>query len=138
MTTPTTISVPFNDPTLIDSNNVVWKITASTSGLIVATTGVTSDHAVPYLEIDSSPGNVTFSSVITSNGTLLMTPSPGLQAAIPYPKNITMSRWPQSIGVIYIPLGVSVAVSADMSNWCCSLQKFVKPEDTTILVVLDE
>lgn len=140
-TAPVHIPFPILDPTLIDNNGDAWSLTANNLGEIVATNiGSPLTTSVNSATLISTPSNVFFTLTIDSNG-LLHTAFSALHPAtvVPRPHDVTMSQWPDSIGVTCPRCGgATVTVSADMSCWCCACNAFVLPEDTTILVILDE
>jgi hypothetical protein len=136
-TTLTNITFPINDPMLLVSN-VAWTLTANAQGQIVSTKTTPSNIAQSFYVLNS-PLNKTFKLTATLNGLLSTTFAPGQIEPIPYPFDISMSRWPDSTPVICPRCSnASIKVSADMSCWCCACNSFVLPEDTNIIVILDE
>lgn len=98
-------------------------------------------RALAYIPLRSPIGGA-WAFSISSDGDVLVTATDYLfPDIIPYPPDVTMSRY----GAIpFLPLlcatcgNASVTASADLSLWCCTCSSFVPPEDTNILVVIDE
>lgn len=141
-TTPVNIPFAINDPSVIDSGNNAWSLTADSVGRIVTTSiGVPLTTSVHSESLISAPSAFTYNLTINTAGLLGTTLAqfPSNRTTVPRPVDIAMSQWPDSIGVTTPTFaGATVTVSADMSCWCCAIQSFVKPEDTTIIVYIDE
>lgn len=121
----------------------VWQLTADTQGRIVDTLILppTAQSPLPYIPL-ISPGGFFYSLTLDTIQGLLLTNSTGatlLPDVIPYIPDVTMSVWPASTPLVCFTCGnATVTASADLSLWCCSCSAFVPPDDTNILVVLDE
>lgn len=123
-----------------------WHLSADTQGRIVADlvpNPVAPQVALPFFPIVSA-GGFNWNISIDNNGILqsdLGSPATGgnFQDVIPYPLDVSMSRWPLSTGIFCTTCGnASVTVSGDLSCWCCACNSFVPPEDTNMIVVLEE
>lgn len=111
--------------------------------MIIATkiTPPTIQTPQPYIPLISSPSGFPFMLVLADPDPFLQSSTTPtiLPDAIPYIPDVSMSKWPDSIGVFCASCGNStVTVSADFSCWCCSCNSFIIPEDTNIIVILDE
>jgi hypothetical protein len=90
-----------------------------------------------------SPGGFVYNLQILDDGTLITTSSPSnilLPNLVPYIPDVSMSVYNTWNNPVICPRcgNANVVVSADLSCWCCACNSFVFPEDTTIIVVLDE
>ena len=138
-TTLVTTQDPFiAGPTLVDGTNVFWQLTANNAGDIVSTKKASAPFALQYLSLHS--GQAYWKLTTRADGLLVTNAITGvLGDFIPYPVDVTMSAWPENIGVICPKCGnASIHVSADLSNWCCECNMFINPEDTNVVVILDE
>jgi hypothetical protein len=139
--TTTEISIPIitQSGPVISLNGVNWQLSAGISGDIIATAISSGQLGVPYLPL-ISPSNLFWNVTITPNGSLQTTSTSTLSPEIiPHANDVSMSVYGTKDMVICTSCGNStVTVSADLSCWCCSCNTFVKPEDTNIIVILDE
>jgi hypothetical protein len=152
---PTTVA--FNEPIQFQSNPILtdtngqstnWQFSATTTGAIVATQifslpTIRKDN-LPYIPL-ISPSGFAYIFTVTSQGNIQTTFLPlGLiryfPDVIPYIPNVTMSQYGNYNPSVTCPVCANavIQVSADLSCWCCTCSCFVPPEDTTMLVVLDE
>ena len=132
----TTASTPIN----------AWHLAVDAFGAI--TSDLVPTPVAPQIVLPSvlltSPGG--FNWVLTSDdsGTVQTDPGNPVMAGnfpdiIPGQIDITQSRWPLSTGIFCTTCGnASVTVQADLSCWCCACASFVPPEDTNMIVVLEE
>lgn len=137
-TTQTGVQFALVNPILNDSNHIGWQISANTLGEIVSTeTGPAL--TVPNMRM-VAPNGLVYNMGVNTQGMMTTTLVPGqFGTSIPTPIDVSMSQWPDSIGVICPTCGNAiVSVRADFSCWCCACNMFVLPEDTTMLVVLEE
>lgn len=128
-------------PTLASDPTKQWHLSAEVDGTIVSTSvPATSLRQILNYVPMKSPSGGTFKIQVDGTGSLLSTVTPFmLPDSIPIPFDVTMSRWPDSIGVTCPALhDATVSVLGDLACWCCVCNAFVRPEDTTILVILDE
>lgn len=91
----------------------------------------------------NSPNFLPYKLTVDQSGELTITQTAALLPdMIPYPDDVRMSVYgdaPPLTPLICISCGnASVTASADLSLWCCTCSSFVTPEDTNIIVVLDE
>lgn len=129
-------------PTLETALNNVWLLSVDNIGRILANpyNPPTIQRTPNYIPVVSS-GGVSYKVVMLEPyGNLGTIPTSGtLPDFIPYIPDVSMSHWPDSIGVICAKCNnATVTVSADLSCWCCSCNSFIEPSDTNILVILDE
>lgn len=89
-----------------------------------------------------SPGRLPWSLTTDKDGNILTTQTAAglLPDVIPYPPDVVMSIYGNSPALLFCSTcgNASVTASADLSLWCCSCSAFVTPEDTNIVIVLDE
>lgn len=137
---PNTMS-QIDGPTIASDPTRQWHLSAELDGTIVSTFVPPTPlrQILNYIPM-KSPNGGTFKIQVDSSGLLLSTVTAVmLPDSIPYPFDVTMSRWPDSIGVTCPACAnATVSVLGDLACWCCVCNAFVKPEDTTILVILDE
>lgn len=98
-------------------------------------------RTLTYIPLISPIGGA-WALTVSSDGDVLLTATDYLfPDVIPYPPDVTMSTYG---AMPFLPLlcatcgNASVTASADLSLWCCTCSSFVPPEDTNILVVIDE
>lgn len=123
-----------------------WHLAVDSFGAI--TTDLVSAPTPPQIALPSfvltSPSGFNWIVTSDSSGTLLTDPgSPttggNFPDIIPTQNDITLSRWPLSTGIFCSTCGnAAVTVQADLSCWCCACNSFVPPEDTNMIVVLEE
>lgn len=141
-TSPSTlVSNDPKNPVLVNGTNN-WQLGISTHGSLNATlvTPASVKRALSYIPMTSS-GGVNFSLKVHDATGVLGVSSTGslLPDFIPYIPDVAMSRFPVSDGIYCYTCGnASVTVSADLSCWCCTCSNFVLPENTNIIVVLEE
>lgn len=127
-----------------NQNFGVWRLSAGTDGSIesISTTGPASP---PLLLLDTS-GKVWQVGILDSTGDIITTRSNVLvisQTPIPFlcvaprPFDTTSSQF-GPLPIFHLPTGNLVTVLADYSLYCCALQRFVLPEDTNVIEILDE
>src|SRR5581483_5269931 len=120
-------------PMKIASPSFSWLITADNNGAIV-TTQFSLDSSPFYWTLRSLPSFLRYAISADDLGELqtqLFNVAANISATVPYPQDVTMSRWPDTIGLICYSCGnATVSLSADMSCWCCSCNSFVDVEDT--------
>lgn len=87
-----------------------------------------------------SPAGGAFQLIVDKQGDLITLPTDTLLVdIIPYVPDVAMSVYGNTPGLICFTCGnASVTASADLSLWCCSCNSFVLPEDTSVIVILDE
>lgn len=128
-------------PTIASDPTKQWKLSADLDGTIISTSVPQTPlrQILTYIPM-RAPSGGTFKIQVDSTGSLLSTVTATmLPDSIPLPFDVTMSRWPDSIGVTCPACAnATVSVLGDLACWCCVCNSFVKPDDTTILVILDE
>lgn len=138
-TTPTLIRPQLVIGTvLVDPANGYWRLDVGTDGRLLMNTTLPSIIGIPYVAMTSTNG-LFYNLVATTDGRYdTVSTNFQLPDVIPIPLDVSMSRWPQNIGVVCTTCGnAPVTVSADMSCWCCTCNSFVSDEDTNIIVILD-
>lgn len=144
MLTTTAFNFPVkaqNNPILLDPNGKSnWQLSADATGRIISTQ--VGGGGVVYIPL-MSPRNLNYIVGIDASGLLFTSATTAiLPDIIPYPIDVAMSVYGN--GFLNPPVtcpncgNASVTVSADESCWCCTCRSFVLPEDTTIIVILDE
>jgi hypothetical protein len=135
-----------NNPILIDANGnqTIWQVSINTSGQLLSTRLgqlPTLQPPLTYLPL-ASVDNLYFKLTILPTGQLqTLSTSTLLPDVIPYVPNVTMSVYGTPITApVTCPTcnNAVVIVSADESCWCCTCSAFVLPENTTMIVILDE
>lgn len=140
LTSKTTLTnLIFTAPT-INSPSSTWQLSAGLDGGIIATQIAPAGAVTSYALSSSTSNGITFSLTIQDDGILVSTFSTiGFTIVVPWPNNVRMSVWPQSIGLTSTLAGASpLVVSADFSIWSCTLNRFINEDTTNIIVVLDE
>jgi len=142
---PFTVSVQANPILISPLNSTLWQLSADNTGHIVSTylpTLPKGGVVRPYIPM-LSPGFLTYALGVNPAGYVQTTSSAvTLPDTVPYPFDITMSIYGN--GNLNPPVicpvcaNATVTVSADLSCWCCGCASFVRPEDTTIVVILSE
>lgn len=135
-----TVPTIYNPPVLRVTPQISWTLAANSVGaLTTQLTSPTPINAVPYLVL-ISPSGFVYLLTATPNGLLTTTSSSiAVSEPIPTPLDIAMSQFPVTAGVICPSCAnANVNVAADFSCWCCACNTFVHPEDTTILITLEE
>jgi hypothetical protein len=134
----TTAIFPFFTTPILNSPSFSWQISALTNGTLTATR--VSGTVAPSGFTLASPRQNDWTLSIDDNGNIASTfAGIGVVGVVPYPVNISMSQWPQSIGLTSTLTGSSpLTVGADFSIWSCLLNKFINEDTTNIVVVLDE
>ena len=139
-TSLTAFTFAIQPPIFKDGAGKNWKLSATSVGRVVAAPTGPSQLAVSY-GVLQTPSSFIYQLNINSFGELYTTLVSGVPPLtnIPTQANISMSRWPDTAGIICPRCnGATVSVSADLSCWCCTCSSFLDPEDTTVLVVLEE
>jgi hypothetical protein len=144
LTTTLTSIVPLfqNGPILTVNQQNNWQLSADIQGRIVSTNlnyQPTIQLNLPYIPL-LSPSGFAWNLTITSFGLLETTATSSLfPEVIPYIPDVSMSIYGTKNEVFCPSCGnATVVVSADLSCWCCACSSFVLPEDTNIIVVLEE
>lgn len=142
-TTQVFLKLKYLQNPLLGTSNITWQLSATNTGNIVSTKVVNPTARLPLSYIILvSPGGNTFLLTIDSNGFLhTAQTNSSVAESIPYINDVTMSVYGdtcQNFVICPVCANASVTVSADLSCWCCTCSSFVLPEDTTIMVVLDE
>lgn len=127
---------------VLNAGSNFWRLDITNNGTLTTTkvSPQTTPFALPYIPI-TSVGGVNFQLTVHPKTGVLGVSSTGslLPDFIPYVPDIAMSRFPVSDGIFCATCGnASVTVSADLSCWCCACSSFVLPEDTNMIVVLEE
>lgn len=146
--TLTNILVAHQQGPYLGYGNNVWQLSVDDSVLgdeAIAYTKVTPPTILGtllYIPLRSPIGGA-WALTISPDGDLQQTPTDYLfPDIIPYQPDVTMSIYgnaPPLTPLICNTCGnASVTASADLSLWCCTCSTFVPPEDTNIIVVLDE
>ena len=127
-------------PTLhINSPSHTWNLTVDMFGRLVKTQ-VSADAQAPtqLIGVDTI-GRGHALTVLDDGQTQSVFGIAPLRENIPQYLDITQSSWPVTAGVVCTVCGnASVNVRADFGCWCCTCNRFVDPDDTTIIIVLDE
>jgi hypothetical protein len=130
----------YNAPVLRVTPLISWRLAADVTGeLTTELISPTPISALPYV-ILNSPSGFTYLLTATLTGLLSTTFSAiAIQEAIPTQIDISMSQFPMVANVTCPACGnANVTVTGDYSCWCCACNSFVRPEDTTILIQLEE
>lgn len=108
--------------------------------IVTKVTPPTIQPALPYIPFVSPVGGAWKLTVDPDGSLQTNTTDALLPGVIPYIPDVTMSVYGNNNPpLICTNCGnASVTASADLSLWCCSCNTFVPPEDTNIIVVLDE
>lgn len=145
--TLTSIQVNHQQGPFLGSGHDIWQLSVDASSL--GNEGIQLTKATPptilgtltYIPLVSSVGGAW--ALTVSSGDLLVTATDFLfPDIIPRQPDVTMSIYGNAFPLT--PLicttcgNASVTASADLSLWCCTCSSFVPPEDTNIIVVLDE
>lgn len=128
----------FKGSTLI-AGGAYWQLAVDLSGLLNTTSVAPTINGLPFIAL-TSPTGLTWQLTSDISGILSTTFSnTHVNDIVPMQPDVVMSAWPTDYGVVCVTCGnASVTVSADFSCWCCTCNSFVLPDDTNILVFLDE
>jgi hypothetical protein len=136
MTSTTFVFTPYSAPVII-SPSYYWVLSADTDGTIAATPTSPTSGSTSY----NLSSVLAYNFVLTIDDTgVLLTTSQGLvpPIVVPYPTNISMSKWP-NLGLVSSVAGnTPLTVSADFSIWSCTLNRFINEDTTNLIVVLSE
>jgi len=140
--TSTTVKPIRQSPPTLSVGNSAWALSVDATESIQVTQVPTPGFALlPYIPLNSL-GNIPWKLTVDPDGTLRTTSTGStlLPDIIPYPIDVTMSIYGNTPQLLFCTTcaNASVTASADLSLWCCSCSTFVLPEDTNILVVIDE
>lgn len=137
-----------HNPPVLKAGSNLWQLDVDLTESIILTqlpATPTSLVVFDYIPLQS-PSGFSFKLTATPDGNLQTTQTfnsiggPNLLPdEIPYPPDVTMSIYGNTPVLICTSCGnASVTASADLSLWCCTCSSFVPPEDTNVVVVLDE
>lgn len=122
--------------------DVFFQLSADTSGLLLTTKLTPGAQIVPVLSsLIRSLHGFKYKLQVSATGLLSTTYAPNdvFFDTVPMPPDVTMSLY--GTGDLLICALCNNAVTdarADLGLWCCACQAFVLPEDTNLLVLLDE
>lgn len=140
--TLTNINSPYPKNPTLQVGSSFWQLEITSKGSLTSTkVGKPNLTALPYIPMTSLGGVNYKLTVLDPSGIIGVTTTGSvLPDFIPYSPDVSMSFWPTAnTGVFCTTCGnASVTVSADLSCWCCSCSTWVLPEDTNILVQLEE
>lgn len=137
-------STPINhhEGPLLGTRPNVWKLSidANQDIQVDKVTPSTILGTLPYIPLRSPIGGA-WALTVDENGNLQVDPTDYLYPdIIPYQPDVSMSLYGDMPPMLICTTcgNASVTASADLSLWCCTCSSFVLPEDTNIIVVLDE
>lgn len=124
-------------PPVITSPSYYWQLSSLSNGTITATP-VSPTSASSSYQLTTLSG-FGFMLTMEDDGVLYTTGQIGqVFISVPYPTNVSMSKWP-NLGLISSVAGATpLTVSADFSIWSCTLNRFVNEDTTNLVVVLSE
>lgn len=140
ITTPQGFTVAHFQPPLLTGDGALWQIQVDGVGDI--TLGLGAPRLLPAIDyiVMSDPTGKPYKVFVTGGvlATQALTTRP--PDAIPHQIDTSMSNFPEGYNGVMCPSchNASITVTADFGCWCCVCNTFVPPEDTTILVALDE
>ena len=133
--------VPYRqNPPALQIGYAAWQLAVdATEAITVTKVANPGQIKFPYIPLNS-PGGIPWKLTVTQEGELQTTAtSTLLPDVIPLPSDITMSVYGTDDLLFCNSCGnASVTALADLGLWCCSCSSYVLPEDTNIIVVLDE
>lgn len=123
----------------INSTSFTWNLTTDSLGRLVKTkVGADAQAPTQLVGVDIL-GQGHGLTVSDSGATVTVYAIAPVRETVPAQKDISLSSWPVSAGVVCTTCGnASVNVQADFGCWCCTCNRFVDPDDTTLVIVLDE
>ncbi len=132
-------TVVIADTTLLGTN---WQLGVATDGSIqvtltpgpVSTALVLLDQTGSAWTVGVDSGTV----FTTALGIIVPPPPPPGPCVVPMPPNVLESLFGTGALLIHTPTGFPVTVRADFSCFVCNLNAFVPPEQTNMLLILDE
>lgn len=121
--------------------NRLFQLNIDSDGLLYTTQVINPTATINFKLPILSPQGFVYSVSVFSNGTLLTTYDPTAQVfdTVPMPFDVRMSIYGTGDQLICFTCNNAVVdARADLGLWCCACQAFVLPEDTNLLVLLDE
>lgn len=125
------------------SGTGLFQLNVDTDGLLytdvksILPSGQIANLKIPVLSAQA----FVYSISVQSDGTLTTTydPSATVFDSVPMPYDVLMSIYGTGDTLICSTCNNAVVdARADLGLWCCACQAFVLPEDTNLLVILDE
>lgn len=132
----------FVDPVMkVFKGDGYFKLTANTDGTIQSqsTSGRDALTAISYIPFTTQDG-IFVKLRIKGDGTFRMFETEDLLPdSIPSPNNVAISNYGTGSKLVHTNCGLgSITARADLGLWCCSCNEFVLPENTNVIVILDE
>lgn len=124
----------------IRSTSTTWNLSIDSQGRLVATATSANPSAPNSVVLTSAPSGTIWTVTITDAGFINFQQGGfGGNDPVPGLKDVSMSNFPRTAGVTCAACGnATVTVMADFRCWCCTCNQFVDPNDTNIVVILDE